>query len=128
MRMLPALAAICLIAFPATAADPKIELAAKVFQSLGSDPGKVKTFCEMTKAMDSAWRDRPIRPPTAKIESCMTQLGPDFQKAWDAGGGDRWMKTPPTAKPLHDAATRNAHDASVPNEPEWRDARRASQS
>ena len=85
MRMLPALAAICLIAFPAAAADPKIESAAKVFQSLGADPGKVKTFCEMTKAMDSAG-EKADPAADAKIQSYMTQLGPDFQKAWDAGG------------------------------------------
>jgi hypothetical protein len=84
MRMLPAFAAICLIAFPAAAADPKVESAAKVFQSLGADPGKVKTFCEMTKVMDSAGEKED--PATdAKIQGYMTQLGPEFETAWNAG-------------------------------------------
>jgi hypothetical protein len=84
MRMLPAFAAICLIAFPAAAADPKVESAAKVFQSMSADPAKVKTFCEMTKAMDSAGEK--VDPAAdAKIQSYMKQLGPDFQTAWDAG-------------------------------------------
>ena len=34
MRMLSAFAAVCLFAFPAAAADPKIDAAAKVFQSV----------------------------------------------------------------------------------------------
>jgi hypothetical protein len=84
MRMLSALAAACLFAFPALAADPKIDAAAKVFQSLGGDPAKVKTFCEMTKVMDSAGEKED--PATdAKIQSYIKQLGPDFETAWNAG-------------------------------------------
>lgn len=84
MRIFPAFAAICLIAFPAAAADPKIESAARVFQSMSADPGKVKTFCEMTKAMDSAG-EKVDSATDAKIQSYMTQLGPDFEAAWNAG-------------------------------------------
>ena len=84
MRMLPVFAAISLLAFPAAAADPKIESAAKVFQSVAADPAKVKTFCEMTKAMDNVGeKDDPATD--AKVQSYMTQLGPDFATAWGAG-------------------------------------------
>ena len=84
MRLLSAFAAICLIASPAAAADPKIESAAKTFQSVSADPAKVKTFCEMTKIMDSAG-DKEDPANDAKVQSYMTQLGPDFEAAWKAG-------------------------------------------
>jgi hypothetical protein len=43
-----------LLASSAAAADPKVEAATKVFQSMSADAQKVKTFCEMTKTMDGA--------------------------------------------------------------------------
>ena len=84
MRMLPALAAICLIASPVTAADSKVASAAKVFQSVAADPQKMKTFCEMTKAMDGAG-DKEDPATDAKIQGYITLLGPDFETAWNAG-------------------------------------------
>jgi hypothetical protein len=84
MRILPVFAAICLVASPAAAADPKVESAAKVFQSVSADPAKVKTFCAMTKVMDGAG-DKVDPATDAKIQTYMTQLGPDFETAWNAG-------------------------------------------
>ena len=84
MRFLPVLAAICLVAFPAAAADPKVESAARVFQSVSADPGKVKAFCEMTKVMDSTG-EKADPVADAKIQTYMAQLGPDFETAWNAG-------------------------------------------
>jgi hypothetical protein len=84
MRMLSAFAAVCLFAFPAAAADPKIDAAAKVFQSMAGDPARVKTFCEMTKIMDSAG-DKEDAATDAKIQGYITQLGADFETAWNAG-------------------------------------------
>jgi hypothetical protein len=84
MRILILAAAACLLAVPANAANPKVESATKVFQSVASDPAKVKTFCEMTKTMDNAG-DKGDAATDQKIEGYMKQLGPDFQTAWAAG-------------------------------------------
>jgi hypothetical protein len=84
MRLLAASAVLCLTALSAQAANPKVESATKVFHSVANDSAKVKTFCEMSKAMDAAG-DKPDAATDAKIQTYMTQLGPDFQQAWDAG-------------------------------------------
>ena len=84
MRLLATAAAISLVAFAAYAADPKVESATKIFQSLATDPGKVKAFCEMSKVMEDAGENVDAAADT-KIQSYMTQLGPDFQQAWNTG-------------------------------------------
>jgi hypothetical protein len=85
MRAFVTCAAICLLAYPAAAADPKVEAAAKVFQSVSTDAQRVKTFCEMAKVMDSAG-EKPDAATQAKIQSYMKQLGSDFETAWKIGG------------------------------------------
>ena len=60
----------CLGAYGALAASPKIESA-------------VKTFCEMTRTMDSIG-DKEDVAAEAKIDGLMKQLGPDFDAAWNA--------------------------------------------
>ena len=85
MRALVTCAAICLLAYPAAAADPKVEAAAKVFQSVSADAQKVKTFCEMAKVMDSAG-EKADAATQAKVQSYMKQLGSDFETAWRIGG------------------------------------------
>ncbi len=67
------------------AADPKVEAAAKVFQSVSADAQKVKTFCEMAKVMDSAG-EKADAATQAKVQSYMKQLGSDFETAWKIGG------------------------------------------
>jgi len=84
MRLIATIAGISLLAFPAQAASPKVESAAKVFQTVAADPAKVKTYCEMSKAMDSAG-EKPDQAADAKIQGYMKQLGPDFEQAWNAG-------------------------------------------
>jgi hypothetical protein len=84
MRLFTAAAVACLVSLPAIAANPKIESATKVFQSVAADPAKVKTFCEMTKTMDAAG-DNVDAATDQKIQSYMTQLGPDFKSAWETG-------------------------------------------
>jgi len=84
MRMLSTLAAICLIASPAAAADPKVQSATEVFQTVAADPAKMKMFCEMTKIMGSAG-DKEDPATEAKVQGYVTQLGPDFEAAWSAG-------------------------------------------
>lgn len=84
MRAVAALAFVGLLACGAHAADPKVDAAANVFRSTASDPAKVKTFCEMSKVMDNAG-DQPNAATDNKIQSYMTQLGPDFEQAWNVG-------------------------------------------
>jgi hypothetical protein len=84
MRVFIACAAVCIAASPVLAADPKVESAAKVLQSVSADPGKLKTFCEMSKAMDAAG-EQATPAVEAKIDGYMKQLGPDFESAWNAG-------------------------------------------
>jgi hypothetical protein len=75
--------AVCLAAHGALAASPKIEAAVKTFKGVTADPAKLKTFCEMTKAMD-ALGDKDDAAAEAQITSMMKQLGPDFEVAWNA--------------------------------------------
>lgn len=84
MRLIATAAGMCLLAFAAQAASPKVESASQVFQSVAADPAKIKTYCEMSKAMDSAG-ETPDQAAEAKIQGYMRQLGPDFEQAWNAG-------------------------------------------
>ena len=84
MRLIATASGICLLAFAAQAASPKVESASKVFQSVAADPAKVKTYCEMSKVMDSAG-EKPDQTTDAKIQGYMKQLGTDFEQAWNAG-------------------------------------------
>lgn len=77
---------LCLLAVPALAASPKIDAAVKTFQAVGGNPGKLKTFCDMTKAMDAAG-EKSTPEADAKIEGFMKQLGADFETAWNAVEG-----------------------------------------
>jgi hypothetical protein len=77
---------VCLGAYSALAASPKIEAAVKTFKAVGADPAKLKTFCAMSKAMDEAG-DKQDQAAEAKIMGFMKQLGPDFETAWSAADG-----------------------------------------
>ena len=85
-RVLVACIAACLAATPALAASAKIESAVKAFKSVTADAGKLKTFCEMNKAMEQAGeKENPALD--AKIAGYMKQLGADFETAWSAAEG-----------------------------------------
>ena len=73
----------CLGSYGALAASPKIEAAVKTFRAVAADPGRLKTFCEMTRTMDSIG-DKEDAAAEAKIDGLMKQLGPDFDAAWNA--------------------------------------------
>ncbi len=78
--------AACLAAAPAFAAAPKIEAAIKTFKAVAADPAKLKTFCAMTKVMDSMGeKEDPAK--NKEIEGYMKQLGAEFETAWTAGDG-----------------------------------------
>jgi hypothetical protein len=78
--------AFCLLGAPAFAASPKIDAAVKTFQAVGGNAATLKTFCDMTKAMDAAG-EKSTPENDAKIEGYMKQLGVDFETAWNAVEG-----------------------------------------
>lgn len=83
-RTFYSLLAAALLVSPALAASPKIETAVKTFKAVAADPAKLKTFCEMTKAMASAG-EKEDKVAEEKIDALMKQLGSDFESAWTAG-------------------------------------------
>jgi hypothetical protein len=83
-RFIVAGVAACLAATPALAASPQVEASVRTLKGVASDGGKLKTFCEMSKVMESAG-EKEDRALDAKIDGYMKQLGPDFEKAWSAG-------------------------------------------
>ena len=82
-RILVACIACSLSAFPAFAASPNTEAAVKTFKAVGTDTGKLKIFCEMTKVLD-ARGDKQDDAADAKIQGYIKQLGNDFEVAWIA--------------------------------------------
>jgi hypothetical protein len=81
MRFTVACAALALIASPALAADPKADSAVRTFKAVGADAGKMKIFCDMSKAMEAAG-DKEDVATEARLASYAKQIGPDFEAAW----------------------------------------------
>lgn len=75
---------VCLISTAGLAADAKVESAIKVFAATAANPAKLKTFCEMSEAMDAAG-DKDDSAADAKVDGYMKTLGADFETAWNAG-------------------------------------------
>lgn len=79
---------VALLATPALA-DAKVDDAIKAFSAVENDAAKIKIYCAMSKAMNSA---SDAEKDEAKAEALdkqlgdyMNQLGTDFQAAWDTG-------------------------------------------
>ena len=85
-RLILAGVVVCVGAYGALAASPKVESAIKTFKGIGADAGKVKTFCEMIKTMDASG-EKEDPAAEAKVTGLMKQLGPDFETAWNASDG-----------------------------------------
>lgn len=75
-------AVVCVSAVAVSAADPKVDKAISVLRKIGSDPGKLKIYCEMSDVVD-ALGDGEDPALEAKIDRYIDQLGPDFEEAWD---------------------------------------------
>jgi hypothetical protein len=82
-RILVTCVAVSLGAASCFAASPKIEEIVKTFKAVSADAGKLKIFCEMTKAMD-AMADKQDTAIEAKIQGYVKQLGAEFEAAWNA--------------------------------------------
>ena len=83
MRALAAAVALFLVTTPAPAAGPLVEAAVKVFQGVGADPAKLKTFCEMMK-IEEQMSGKDDAALEAQFEKLLEQLGPEFKVAWAA--------------------------------------------
>lgn len=88
------------MAVSAFAADPKIESAVKVFKQTGEDPAKVKIYCAMSDVTEAAG-DKEDPATDAKVDDFLTQLGPDFETAWDTA--DEAKEGSPDAKMIETA-------------------------
>jgi len=95
-----AVGVMCLMVGGASAADPKVDAAVKTFKQTENDPGKLKTFCEMTQAMNAAG-EKEDAATDAKVDGYLKQLGPEFQTAWNAG--ENVDENSPDGKTLDDA-------------------------
>jgi len=88
-RFITAAAFCCLMAPLAAAADAKVEAAIKTFGQVESDAGKLKTYCDMSKAMADAGDDDSDQAKMDALDKQMDgyikSLGADFEAAWDLG-------------------------------------------
>jgi hypothetical protein len=83
MRALAAAIALFLVTTPALAASPQVEAAVKVFQAVGADANRLKTFCEMNQ-IDEKMGEKEDPALKAQIDKLLDQLGADFKDAWKA--------------------------------------------
>jgi len=98
-RVIIAFAAVALGAGGAAAASPEVDKAIKTIQSVGA--AKMQQFCELVDATepdeeapaaagkaaaaDKAAADKEDPAVEKEIDGLLTQLGPDFAAAWEAG-------------------------------------------
>jgi hypothetical protein len=88
MKPILAAVAVCgLLASPALA-NPTIDAAIKTFEAVAADPGKLKTYCEMSKLSAGGGDDADDSKSEAldkQMQEYMKQLGQDFETAYEAG-------------------------------------------
>jgi hypothetical protein len=76
--------AFVLTAGAAPAASPSVDLAIKAIEAVGSDPAKLKMFCELNKLLQSTG-DKEDPAAQKQVEDIVSKMGPDFSAAWDIG-------------------------------------------
>jgi hypothetical protein len=77
-------AAVMVTAATAPAASPSVDLAIKAIEAVGSDPAKLKTFCELNKLLQSTG-DKEDPAAQKQVEELVAKIGPEFSAAWDVG-------------------------------------------
>jgi hypothetical protein len=89
-KLLAALVACGLVVTPSLAASAAVESASKTFDQVAADPGKLKTYCEMSKLMNESGDEQ--EGDAAKddaldkqMQGYMKELGSDFESAFEAG-------------------------------------------
>jgi hypothetical protein len=81
MRVLAAVIALSLVTTPALAVHPLVEAAIRVFQAVGTETVKLKTFCEFIK-LDEKQGDKDDPVIEAQKDKLLDQLGVFFEIAW----------------------------------------------
>jgi hypothetical protein len=64
------------------AASPQVELAIKAVQAVGSDPARLKLFCEFHTLLQTIG-EKEDDASQKQIEDLVAKIGPDFSAAWD---------------------------------------------
>jgi hypothetical protein len=92
-RIFVACAAVALGAGVAAAASPEVDKAIKTIQSVGA--AKMQPFCDLVDTLDdadekaekagAAAADKEDPAVEQQVDALLTQLGADFEAAWDAG-------------------------------------------
>jgi hypothetical protein len=72
-----------LVTTPALAASPQVEAAVKVFQAVGADPNRLKTFCELME-IEEEMGEKDAPALNTQMDKLLDQLGADFKGAWSA--------------------------------------------
>jgi hypothetical protein len=87
MKKFLAACAVCGLFATPVLANPAVDSAVKTFDTVGSDPAKLKTYCEMSKVMSSADAedDKKSEALDKQMDGFMKELGPEFQTAFEAG-------------------------------------------
>jgi len=82
MHALASAITLFLVTIPALAASPKVEAAVKVFQAVGADANKLKTFCEMMQ-IEAKMGEEEDPVLNAQMNKLLDQLGAEFKAAWN---------------------------------------------
>ena len=82
MRAVASAITLFLVTSPALAASPQVEAAIKVFQAVGADSNRLKTFCEMMQ-IDEKMGEEEGPALKAQMDKLLDQLGADFKAAWE---------------------------------------------
>jgi hypothetical protein len=83
MRGLASAISLLVVTTPALGANPRVDAAVTVFQAVGTDANRLKTFCEMMK-IDEKVGEKKAPALRAQIDKLLDQLGADFKDAWNA--------------------------------------------
>jgi hypothetical protein len=83
MRVIASAISLLLITPPALATSPRVAAAVTVFQAVGTDAKRLKTFCEMMQ-IDENMGEKEAPALRAQIDKLLDQLGADFRDAWNA--------------------------------------------
>lgn len=76
----------CLFVPAAHAAAMSADAITKSIEAVGTDAGKTKAYCDMSKKMDEIGDDeKKAESAGNQIDGYFKTLGQDFESAWDAG-------------------------------------------
>jgi hypothetical protein len=81
LRVLISAVSACFCMSCPAVADPRIDSAIDEFSKVGADPQRLKIYCAMSNAVDTA-EDKGNAVAAAAIGRYLKELGAEFEKAW----------------------------------------------